>query len=56
MATIAMAIGIAVAYYTQYIIEMGIPAVQSLFISAIVYLLLMKVKHKIRPDQFTKVE
>lgn len=56
MATISMAIGITVAYYTQYIDEMGIPAIQSLFVSAVIYLILMKVKHNLRPDQFTKVE
>lgn len=55
MATIAMVIGAAIAYWTQYVHEWGIPAVQSLFISGVAYYGLMKLKHKIRPDQFTRV-
>jgi cytosine permease len=54
IATITMAIGAFVAYWTQYVNEMGIPAVQSLFISGLVYFGLMKLKQNIRPDQFTE--
>ncbi|WP_342514643.1 cytosine permease [Sporosarcina sp. FSL K6-1522] len=55
LASFAMGVGIATAYWTQYVQEMGIPAVQSLFVSAILYLILMNVKRKMKPDQFTAV-
>lgn len=55
IATIAMLVGIALAYWTQYVHEFGIPAVQSLIITAIIYLVCMNVKKKMNPDQFTNV-
>lgn len=56
IATFAMGVGVALAYWTQYVQEMGIPAVQSLFVSAILYLAAMKMKKKYKPDQFTEIE
>lgn len=53
MATIAMVAGIFVGYLTQYVYPMGLPAVQSLLVAAVVYLLAMNMKKKISPDQFT---
>lgn len=55
IATISMGIGIAIAYWSQYVHEWGIPAVQSLFISMVLYLVAMNIKRKTRPDQFTEV-
>jgi len=54
VATFAMGVGIAFAYWSQYIHEWGIPAVQSLFISMILYLVAMNIKRKMKPDQFTE--
>ncbi|WP_076757148.1 purine-cytosine permease family protein [Edaphobacillus lindanitolerans] len=56
VATFAMGIGVILAYWTQYVQEMGIPAVQSLIISAALYWVGMKVKRNIKPDQFTEVK
>lgn len=53
VATIAVIIGIAIGYYTQYVDPIGIPAVQSLFASLISYYLIMYIKAKIKPDEFT---
>lgn len=44
VATIAMVFGAAVGYFTNYIIPFGIPAVQSLIVSVVVYYLGMKSK------------
>ena len=54
VATVATVVGIAVGYYTQYISPMGIPALQSLVASGIVYYLGMLLKKKVRPDSFTE--
>ncbi|MBQ0139038.1 MAG: cytosine permease [Kurthia sp.] len=54
VATFAMVLGIAFAYYTQYIHEIGIPAVQSLVFSSLLYFICMKLKGKYKPDIFTK--
>jgi cytosine permease len=56
MATIAMVVGILVGYLTQYVNTFGIPAVQSLIAAGIVYLVAMKIKASVKPDQFTKVD
>ncbi|WP_187373122.1 purine-cytosine permease family protein [Bacillus rubiinfantis] len=56
VATLALVIGGIVGYYTQYEYAVGIPAVQSLLVSCIVYFSGMKVKAKVRPDHFTKVQ
>lgn len=53
MATIAIIIGTLFGYYTQYVKPFGIPAVQSLLLTAVSYYLLMKIKAKIAPDHFT---
>ncbi|MFD1205610.1 MULTISPECIES: cytosine permease [Sporosarcina] len=53
MATIAIIAGVAVGYITQYVYPTGLPAVQSLLISLIVYVVAMKIKKNIAPDQFT---
>lgn len=53
MATIAIIIGIVVGYLTQYVYSWGLPAVQSLVAAMIAYYLLMRLKAKIRPDDFT---
>jgi len=54
MATVAIIIGAFIGYLTQYIWEMGIPAIQSLLISAAVYWSGMKLKARIAPDHFTR--
>ncbi|HJF34200.1 MAG TPA: cytosine permease [Sporosarcina psychrophila] len=54
MATLAMISGGLVGYVTQYLIPIGIPAVQSLVAAVIVYLIAMKLKAIIAPDQFTE--
>lgn len=54
MATIALVLGIFVGYYTLYVNQMGIPVIQSLMTSAIVYYILMKIKSIKSPDHFTK--
>lgn len=53
MATIALAAGTALGYVTQYVVTFGLPAVQSLIASGVVYYAAMKIKAKIAPDQFT---
>jgi cytosine permease len=55
MATIALVVGTLIGYYTQYVNPMGLPAVQSIIVSGIVYILVMKIKAKVAPDHFTKV-
>lgn len=56
VATFAMGVGVWFAYWTQYVNEMGIPAVQALFVSLFLYLIGMKVKQKMKPDQFTEID
>lgn len=53
MATIAMVAGIIVGYLTQYVTPWGLPAVQSLVVSIIIYVIAMKMKKNRAPDQFT---
>lgn len=53
MATIAMIIGLIIGYVTTYVTPIGVPAVQSLLISGIVYYIAMKIKAKVAPDHFT---
>ncbi|WP_077307261.1 cytosine permease [Terribacillus halophilus] len=55
MATLAMVVGAAVGYVTQYLAPFGIPAVQSLIMTGIVYYIAMKIKAKSAPDQFTAI-
>ncbi|RFU66863.1 permease [Peribacillus saganii] len=56
MATIALIIGTGVGYYTQYVNEFGLPAVQSLLVSGLVYYITMKIKASVAPDEFTTVD
>ncbi|MER2088396.1 MAG: cytosine permease [Sporosarcina sp.] len=53
MATIAMVVGIIVGYITQYLYPIGLPAVQSLIVSIFVYVIAMRLKKNLAPDQFT---
>ncbi|WP_040227171.1 purine-cytosine permease family protein [Bhargavaea cecembensis] len=54
MATIALVFGTLIGYLTQYVSTFGIPAVQSLIASGIVYLVAMQLKAKFKPDHFTE--
>ncbi|WP_432354175.1 purine-cytosine permease family protein [Sporosarcina sp. A2] len=54
MATIAVAAGVVIGYLTQYVYPMGLPAVQSLVASILMYVIAMKLKKKYAPDQFTE--
>lgn len=54
MATIAMVVGTAVGYLTTYVVNIGIPPLQSLLVTGIVYYLAMKLKAKSAPDKFTE--
>ncbi|MGI6485388.1 MAG: purine-cytosine permease family protein [Tepidanaerobacteraceae bacterium] len=53
MATIAMAVGIGLGYYTQYVRPWGIPAVSSYVVTSVLYYVLMYIKAQVAPDQFT---
>ena len=54
MATLAMVVGTAVGYVTTYVVKIGIPPLQSLLITGIVYYAAMKIKAKTAPDKFTE--
>jgi cytosine permease len=54
MATIALVVGTLLGYYTQYVHSFGLPAVQSIIVSGLVYIGAMKIKAKIAPDHFTE--
>lgn len=54
MATIAVLVGVVVGYLTQYVYPMGLPAVQSLLASILAYVIAMRLKKEISPDQFTE--
>ncbi|MBB5149006.1 cytosine permease [Ureibacillus thermosphaericus] len=56
MATIALVVGTFIGYLTQYVYPFGLPAIQSLVISGIVYFIAMKVKASVAPDEFTKIQ
>lgn len=53
VATITMIIGFAVGYITQYVYFIGMPLIQSFLITSLLYYLGMKIKARIKPDQFT---
>lgn len=53
MATISLLAGVSVGYVTQYVVNFGLPAVQSLIVSMIVYVAAMKLKKAFKPDRFT---
>lgn len=54
MATVALVTGILVGYITAYVKPIGIPPIQSLLVTAIVYYIAMKIKSNIAPDHFTE--
>lgn len=54
MATIALVVGVAVGYVSTYVAAVGIPPLQSLIITAVVYYFAMKIKAKTAPDKFTE--
>ena len=54
MATVAMAAGTAVGYLTTYVTPAGIPPLQSLLATGLVYYAAMKLKAKAAPDKFTE--
>lgn len=54
MATIAMIVGVAIGYITTYVVNIGIPPLQSLLATGIVYYLTMRIKSKVAPNKFTK--
>ncbi len=54
MATIAMIAGVVAGYVTTYVVTVGIPPLQSLIVTAIVYYFAMKIKAKVAPDKFTE--
>ncbi|WP_096190420.1 cytosine permease [Evansella halocellulosilytica] len=56
MATIAFLVGALVGYLTQYQYPVGIPAVQSLIISGVVYYVAMRIKAYVKPDHFTEFQ
>ena len=53
VATIAMAAGIGVGYYTQYVNSWGIPAIQSYVVSSVLYYGLTYAKAKMAPDKYS---
>lgn len=53
IATISIASGSLIGYLTEYVVPFGIPALQSLVASGVVYLVAMKIKSRVKPDQFT---
>ncbi|MBC5688757.1 cytosine permease [Mediterraneibacter sp. NSJ-55] len=54
IATLAMVIGAVVGYVTTYVVSIGIPPLQSLIITGLVYYFAMKIKAKAAPDKFTE--
>lgn len=53
IATVALVAGIAVGLVTQYVWQVGIPPVQTLLISGLVYLVCSRLKARTAPDRFT---
>ena len=54
MATLAMVVGIIVGYVTTYVVEVGIPPLQSLLVTCATYYVAIKLKARYAPDMFTK--
>lgn len=54
VATFAVIAGIFVGYLTEYVVQLGIPALQSLFTAGLFYIIGMKIKANISPDHFTE--
>lgn len=55
MATIALVCSVTVGYITQYVYPFGLPAVQSLVVAGLIYVIAMRIKHSVAPDDFTRV-
>ena len=53
MATIAWVSGVGLGYITTYVSPMGLPAVQNLIFSGIVYYIAMRIKATVASDNFT---
>jgi len=53
IATLALAIGLALGVYTQYINPAGLPPVQSYVLTTLLYYGFMRAKASIKPDKFT---
>lgn len=54
VATIALIANIICGYVTTYVVEIGIPPIQSLAVTCLVYYFGMKIKAKKAPNKFTK--
>ncbi|MGL6198302.1 MAG: cytosine permease [Lachnospiraceae bacterium] len=54
IATIALIAGSLAGYLTTYVVAIGIPPLQSLIVTGIVYYVGMKIKAKVSPDKFTE--
>lgn len=53
IATLALVIGLVAGYLMQYTYQIGIPPVQTFFITSAIYYVLMKAKAAKSPDKFT---
>lgn len=53
IATLALITGTMVGYVTTYVITIGIPPLQSLLVTGVVYYIAMMLKAKTAPDKFT---
>ena len=49
-----MAVGAVVGYVTTYVVSVGIPPLQSLLVTGVVYYVAMRIKAKAAPDKFTE--
>lgn len=54
VATMALVANLIVGYLTTYVIKIGIPPVQSIIVTCIVYYFGMKLKAGNSPDKFTE--
>jgi cytosine permease len=53
VASLALVMGTLVGYYTQYVNPFGIPSVQSLVVTGLVYYIAMRLKARLKPNTFT---
>ncbi|MFA1822755.1 cytosine permease [Virgibacillus oceani] len=53
VATVTMIIGFGFGYLTQYVYVIGMPLLQSFLLTSLLYYVGMKMKGKMKPDQFT---
>lgn len=56
VATVGLILGTIVGYVFQYVIQFGLPALQSLVLAGVVYYFGMKIKEKVAPDHFTDTD